>query len=101
MSTGSWIALGGLAAALVLGLGALVAARRRLARAEARVADLEAQLDAAERARTGRVPDDPSPASPRLVLEPITAPVVKALAWGAGVRYAAARLGLARRAGSR
>jgi hypothetical protein len=101
MSTGSWVALGGLAAALVLALGALMAARRRLSRAEGRVADLEAQLDAAERALTRGVPDDSSATPPRLVLEPITAPVVKALAWGAGARHAAARLGLARQAGSR
>jgi len=100
MSAGSWIALGGLAAALVVAVAALVDARRRLARAERRVADLDAQLAAADAARVRRAAEDPSAAPPRLVLEPVTAPVVKALAWGAGARQAAARLGHVRRSGS-
>ncbi len=101
MSTGSWIGLGVLGGALALALVALLTTRRRLARAEQRATDLETQLVAAERARAGHGADGPPAPPSRLVLEPITGPVVKAVAWGAGARHAAARLGRARRAGSR
>jgi hypothetical protein len=95
-------------AAITTGLGvALLTTRRRLVRAEACSHDLErrigqlalvvttarrearaAALTAQRAAATAGLED----ALPRLAFEPVTAPIVRAVAFGAGARHALARV---------
>jgi hypothetical protein len=104
VSTTAWILAGLLAAGLAAGAAGGWRAARRLRRSEARVHALERRLaeveassaraldaarDAAARARRA-AGDEPPP--PRVVLEPVTGRLVKAVAFGAGARRAVARL---------
>jgi len=110
MSAGAWLGLVGLGVA-VLALVTLVRLRSRLDRSEARVRSLERQVQdlssalddvrrdtraadhLARRAAThAGVPEE----LPRVALEPIVAPVVRALSWGAGARRTLVRLGRSR-----
>ena len=107
MSTLGWVVCGLLGVTLAVTLVGLAGTRARLGRAEQRLADVDArlgELDArAERAvraaqgaaalgppgRRRRAARDPAP---RVLLEPVTGPLVKAVAWSAGARRAATRL---------
>ena len=104
MSSGAWVVVGVLAAAVVLLAADAVRARRRAARTAARVDALEARLvdvdaastraldtarDAAARARRAAGDGEPGP---RVVLEPVTGPLVKAVALSAGARRTVRRL---------
>jgi hypothetical protein len=104
MSSGAWVVVGVLAAAVALLAADAGRARRRAARTAARVAGLETRLadvdaasaraldtarDAAARAR--RVAGDGEP-GPRVVLEPVTGPLVRAVALSAGARRTVRRL---------
>jgi hypothetical protein len=104
MSSGAWIVVGLLAAAVALLAADAARARRRAARTAARVDALEARLadvdaastraldtarDAAARARHAAGDGDPGP---RVVLEPVTGPLVKAVALSAGARRTVRRL---------
>ena len=104
MTATAWAVAGVLGAAVALLAVDAVRARRRAARTAARVDALEARLaavdaattraldtarDAAARAR-GAAGD--GEAGPRVVLEPVTGPLVKAVALGAGVRHTVRRL---------
>ena len=102
MSAAGWVAVAVLAGA-VLGLAAEAArARRRAARTAAPVDALEARLadvdDVSTRAldtarhAAARAAGDAEPAGPRVVLEPVTAPIVKAVALSAGARRTVYRL---------
>jgi hypothetical protein len=106
VSTFGWVALGVLAAVT---LGLIVARARtdaRLRTVTARVDALEARLagldvtteHAVQTARAAAAlarqagPGDEAPVAPRVVLEPVTGRLVKALAWGAGARRVVTRL---------
>jgi len=106
VSTLGWVVCGLLAATLAVTLGRLAGTRARLGRAEQRLADLDSRLGdldaraeravrtaqgAAALARRGGADAPPDPA-PRVLLEPVTGPLVKAVAWSAGARRAATRL---------
>ena len=106
MSAGAWVVVGLLAAGLALLARDASTTRRRAARLAARVDALEARVgdvdaasaararhqprDAAARAR--RAAGDAEPAGPRVVLEPVTGPLVKAVALSAGARRTVHRL---------
>ncbi|HSO97302.1 MAG TPA: hypothetical protein VLV81_14835 [Acidimicrobiia bacterium] len=98
-----------LLAVLTAGVVALAltgrATRRRLRATTARVERLEDQLRTVDRAsrdavataratetRLRNAPGAPHPDSPRVVLEPLTGRLVKAVALGAGARRAVTRL---------
>lgn len=107
--------------AVAIGMGAalavaLVATRARLRRIEDRTRCLEERLAAAEpaiadvraeAAAAGRVARRAADATgvgeppPRIVLEPLTGPVVRAVALGAGARRAITRLAGSRRGPAR
>ena len=104
MTTLAWITVGLLGVGLAVVVGAWTRAARRAARCEAVVRDVEGRLaaveassaraldvarDAAARARRASGEEE---APPRVVLEPVTGPIVKAVAFGAGARRAVARL---------
>jgi hypothetical protein len=106
VSTLAWVVVGVLAATLLLTVAALAGARARVTLVERRLVDLEARLGdldaraahavqtaqgAAALARRGGTPEPPGTA-PRVLLEPVTGRLVKAVAWGAGARRAATRL---------
>lgn len=106
MSIMGWVVVGILAAALALTAGLLAGARARLATLERRLGVLDARVGAldaraahavetaqgaAALARRGG-PAAPEDAAPRVLLEPVTGPLVKAVAWSAGARRAATRL---------
>jgi hypothetical protein len=104
VTTLAWVAVGLLAAGLVVVAGGWLRATRRLASADATVHDLERRLDAVEAssaraldtardaaALARRASGEAEPA-PRVVLEPVTGPLVKAVAFGVGARRAMARL---------
>jgi hypothetical protein len=112
MSTAAWIATGAGLAIVVLAV-TLVRTRSRLVRIEARTRTLEARLDGelapaiteahnearaarltARRAATAAGVDEPPR---RLPFEPITGPVVRAAAFGAGARRTLVRLAAPRR----
>jgi len=110
MTTLAWITVGLLAGGLVVVGAAWARAAGRAARGEATVRELEGRLAAVEAtsaqaldtardaaALARRATGDPAP-PPRVVLEPVTGPLVKAVAFGAGARRAVARL--ARSAGA-
>jgi hypothetical protein len=107
MSTATWIAAVAVAVGGVLGVS-LTRARARLSRLEARTAGIEARLDdeiareisdalgearaagaTARRAATAAGVDEPPR---RLPFEPVTGPVVRAVAFGAGARRTIVRL---------
>lgn len=107
MSGAAWLALGALGVATVLCV-AMLRTRARLARVEERTrwleqrvrADLEpaiteARIDARRAATVARdaalAAGVPQPV-PRLPFEPVTGPVVRAVAFGAGARRAIARV---------
>lgn len=113
MSTAAWVAIGGGSAIVMLGV-ALVRTRARLDRLEVRAVALERRLDGevapaladaqqearaaritARRAATAAGVDEPPR---RLPFEPITGPVVRAAAFGAGARRTIVRLAAPRRA---
>jgi hypothetical protein len=106
VSTLGWVALAVLAAAT---LGLLVVWARTSARLrgvtarvgalEDRLAGLDVTTDhAIQTARAAAAlarragPDDETFGAPRVVLEPVTGPIVKALAWSAGARRVVTRL---------
>ncbi|MCJ7671037.1 MAG: hypothetical protein MUP67_03190 [Acidimicrobiia bacterium] len=112
MSATTWTASIAVVLAVVLGV-ALMRTRARLARVEARTARLEARIDdeiarsiddahrearaagaTARRAATAAGVDEPRR---RLPLEPVTGPVVRAVAFGAGARRTIGRLAGPRR----
>jgi hypothetical protein len=112
MSTAAWVATGAGLAIVLLAM-ALVRTRSRLVRVEARTAAVEARLagelvpaieDAHTEARAARLTarraataagvDEPPR---RLPFEPITGPVVRAAAFGAGARRTLVRLATPRR----
>ncbi|HEY6316431.1 MAG TPA: hypothetical protein VI462_00920 [Acidimicrobiia bacterium] len=105
MSAAPWVIVGILAAGLTLLALEAARSRHRAARLAARVDALEARVgdvdttsaqaldtarDAAARAR--RAAGDAEPAGPRVVLEPVTGPLVKAVALSAGARRTVHRL---------
>jgi hypothetical protein len=104
MTTLAWTVISLLTAGLA-GLGVTTTrTHRRLRTAEQHVAGLEDQLRDVERtsrhaAETARVaealarrPGGPPPEPPRVVLEPLTGRLVRAVALGAGARRAVTRL---------
>jgi hypothetical protein len=114
VSTLGWVALGVLAAATLLLLVASARTAGRLRAVTARVDALEGRLTgldattehAVQTARAAAAlarrvdPDDDTP-PPRVVLEPVTGRLVKALAWGAGARRVVTRLTHPARSGPR
>jgi hypothetical protein len=108
VSTGGWIVVGLLAAAVVLVAWRALRVEARLRTAERRITALDAEVrerlapdladvrsqaraaasEARKAARAAGVEEDP----PRLAWEPVTGPIVKALAFGAGASRAVARL---------
>jgi hypothetical protein len=105
VTTLAWTVTGGLAVVVVLLGAAWSGTRRRLRGAERRLTHLEervAALDTTTRqavdtaraatAFTRRHPGGPPPDPPRVVLEPLTGRLVKAVALGAGARRAVTRL---------
>ncbi len=104
MSTTAWVVVGVLGVTVVLLAAGAARARHRAARTAVRVDALEARLaavdaastraldtarDAAARARRAAGDGEPGP---RVVLEPVTGPLVKAVALGAGARRTVRRL---------
>jgi hypothetical protein len=104
VTTLAWIVVVLLAVGVVLVASAWAATARRLGCAEASIRALERHLgtveassaqaldaarDAAARARRASGDEEPAP---RVVLEPVTGPLVKAVAFGVGARRAVARL---------
>jgi hypothetical protein len=116
MSIETSLAVASLAAAAALAL-ALVRTRRRLARVEARArrledlvsTELEPGIAAARQdaraattvARDAAAAAGVAPASPRLPFEPVTGPVLRAVAVGASARRALARVAAPPRGRSR
>lgn len=112
MTTGAWFGVAALVVDVPL-LVVLVSSRRSTERLKARVRALEARLhdevapavDAARRdaaaavstARRATVAVGMEDPPPRLPFEPLTAPVVRAVAIGAGARRALGRLARPRR----
>ena len=113
MSAASWFAVGAVVLATALGVS-LMRTRTRLGRLEVRAGRLEARIEdeiaraisevrgearaagaTARRAATAAGVDEPPR---RLPLEPITGPVVRAVAFGAGARRTIVRLAGSRRA---
>jgi len=105
VSAGAWVVVGILAAGLTLLARDGARTPRRAARLAARVDVLEARvgdvdttsaraLDTARdaAARACRAAGDAEPAGPRVVLEPVTGPLVKAVALSAGARRTVHRL---------
>ncbi len=105
MSTAAWVLVAALTVVVLVLAADAARTRRAAARTTARVADLERRLaavdaasahaldtarDAAARAR--RAAGDAEPAGPRVVLEPVTGPLVKAVALSAGARRTVTRL---------
>jgi hypothetical protein len=103
VSQATIVAVVALVAAGVLAV-ATVRARRRLARLEARTGALEhtvrddlepgvaaAAADARAAARDAAIAAGVKPAAPRLPFEPLTGPVVRAVALGASARQVLAR----------
>jgi outer membrane murein-binding lipoprotein Lpp len=113
MTTGAWLAISALVVDVVL-FAALVASRRTTERLQARVRALETRLDddlapavdaarrdaatAVSTARRATVAVGVEDPPPRLPFETLTAPVVRAVAIGAGARRALGRLARPRRA---
>jgi type II secretory pathway pseudopilin PulG len=107
----AWVVVGLLAAGLAVVVLGWTRAARRLARADTTARALEQRLAAVERssaqaldtardaAALARRASGAAEPAPRVVLEPVTGPLVKAVAFGAGARRAVARL--ARPAGGR
>lgn len=106
MSTIGWVALGFVAAASVASIVAWARTAGRLRRVTARVETLERRLagldvtteHAVQTARAAAAlarragPGDEAVTAPRVVLEPVTGRLVKALAWSAGARRVVTRL---------
>jgi hypothetical protein len=115
VSTLGWAALGVLAAATSVSIVAWARTGARLHTVTARVGALEGRLagldvtteQAIQTARAAAAlarragPDDEPPAAPRVVLEPVTGRLVKALAWGAGARRVVTHLTHTARSGPR
>ncbi len=115
MSTLGGVALGVLATATVAVAAAWARTAARLRDVTGRVDALEAHLAGLDATtehavRTARAaatlarragPDATAVPPPRVVLEPVTGRVVKALAWGAGARRVVTRLTDTVRSGSR
>jgi len=114
VSTAAWVLVAALTVVVLVLAADAARTRRAAARTTARVADLERRLaavdaasahaldtarDAAARAR--RAAGDAEPAGPRVVLEPVTGPLVKAVALSAGARRTVTRLTRAARGRSR
>ncbi len=99
MTTLGWAAVAVLAATLAVTVAALRATRARLAVVERRLGDLDTRADDAVRTARGAAAlarqagvGEPDGEPPRVLLEPVTGPLVKAVAWSAGARRAATRL---------
>jgi len=99
VSTLGWVAVAALAVALAATVAALRTTRARLAVVERRLGDLDTRADDAVRTARGAAAlarqagaGEPDDEPPRVVLEPVTGPLVKAVAWSAGARRAATRL---------